>query len=247
MKDNFSTQSDRYAKYRPTYPDEFFSYLNSLVPKRQAAWDCGTGNGQVAAELARTFEQVFATDISSAQIEQAVQLPNITYSVQPAEQTSFPDATFDLVVVAQAIHWFDFPKFYEEVRRTVKSNGIIGVIGYGKISVTDQIDRRITNFYQEVIGPYWDKERRYINENYATIPFPFPEIPAPELAITLDWSFDHLIGYLSTWSAVKHFIKANRYNPVDALAEELREFWGNEATKVVHFPMLIRVGRVVKK
>lgn len=245
MKDNFSTQSDKYAKYRPNYPDKFFDYLNSLVPVKQASWDCGTGNGQVAVELAQTFEHVFATDISASQIENASQLPNITYSVQPAEHTNFLDHQFDLVVIAQAIHWFDFAKFYAEVRRTVKPSGIISVIGYSRIKVTEQIDELISAFYHNMIGSYWDKERQYIDENYETIPFSFEEIDTPKFENKMDWNFDHLIGYLNTWSAVKHFIRKNNYNPVDDLSKEIKALWGNEDTMEVRFPMLIRMGRVL--
>ena len=63
MKDHFSAHADQYAKYRPAYPSDFFDYLNALLPHKGAAWDCGTGNGQVAYTLAKTFEKVFATDI----------------------------------------------------------------------------------------------------------------------------------------------------------------------------------------
>jgi len=79
MKDNFSTGSDKYAQYRPTYPVDFFEYLKSIVPVREKAWDCGTGNGQVAYELAKIFDKVFATDISQAQIDNAQHAGNITY------------------------------------------------------------------------------------------------------------------------------------------------------------------------
>ncbi|HEY8970258.1 MAG TPA: class I SAM-dependent methyltransferase, partial [Puia sp.] len=108
MKDNSSSQSDKYAQFRPTYPDALYAYLLSVVPARDSAWDCGTGNGQVARVLAQSFRKVAATDISPQQIEHAFVHERIEYSVQPAEGTSFPDNSFDLITVAQAIHWFDF-------------------------------------------------------------------------------------------------------------------------------------------
>ncbi|MEX0681015.1 MAG: hypothetical protein WD097_06500 [Balneolales bacterium] len=64
MKDNFSEQSNQYAEFRPLYPEELFDFLLSLVPDRYSAWDCGTGNGQVAGQLANYFDKVAATDIS---------------------------------------------------------------------------------------------------------------------------------------------------------------------------------------
>ena len=244
MKDNFSAQSENYAKYRPTYPPVFFEYLNSLVLTKQATWDCGTGNGQLAYELAKTFDSVFATDISQSQIDNALLASNIEYSVQPAEKTNFKDNLFDLIVVAQAIHWFDFDKFYREVKRTAKNNALICIVGYGKIEIVEQIDHIITNFYQNIIGAYWDKERRYIDENYATIPFPFKEIATPSFANKLEWTFGHLIGYLNTWSAVKHFIKHNGYNPIDKLQTEIEQHWKEGEMKEVTFPLLLKIGRI---
>ncbi|MEI6950202.1 class I SAM-dependent methyltransferase [Paraflavisolibacter sp. H34] len=244
MKDNFSTRSDQYAKYRPGYPPELFDYLDSLVPGKKTAWDCGTGNGQVAYELAKLFDQVYATDISAAQMEQAPTVPNIFYSVQPAEQTDFPEGLFDLVVVAQAIHWFDFEKFYSEVRRTSKPGALIAVTGYGRINVAPELDAVIDDFYHNVIGPYWDQERRYIEEHYTTIPFPFEEIEAPRFVLKRHWTLEHLIGYLNTWSAVKHFIGQQGYNPVDRLSPVLERHWGTQPIREVQFPLLLRIGRI---
>ena len=51
MKDNFSKQADLYSKFRPGYPKKLFDFLLPFVPDKKNAWDCGTGNGQVAAKL----------------------------------------------------------------------------------------------------------------------------------------------------------------------------------------------------
>jgi SAM-dependent methyltransferase len=246
MKDNFSSQSDKYAKYRPTYPLAFFGYLNSIVLSKQNAWDCGTGNGQVAYKLAKIFNNVFATDISQSQIDNALRTDNITYSVQPAEKTNFENQLFDLIVIAQAIHWFDFERFYSEVRRTAKEKALICVVGYGRIEISEQIDSVIADFYENVIGKYWDKERKYIDENYETIPFPFNKIQTPNFVTILNWTLEHLIGYLNTWSAVKHFIKENGHNPIDKLQSELEQHWDKGQTIEVRFPLLLRIGQITR-
>ena len=244
MKDNFSTQSDSYLKYRPNYPAQFFEYLFGLVRTKQTAWDCGTGNGQVAFELAKQFDHVFATDISQSQIDNALQADNISYSVQPAENSSFEKDQFDLIVVAQAIHWFDFEKFYAEVRRTAKKNALICVVGYGRVKISEEIDQLINDFYQNVIGSYWDKERKYVDEHYKTIPFPFMEIQAPIFENKMQWSLNHLIGYLNTWSAVKHFTAKNGFNPVSKLQHDIEQLWNDTVTKEVRFPLLLRIGKI---
>ena len=242
MKDNFSRQSDLYAKYRPKYPKEFFDYLDLITKNKNNAWDCATGNGQVAIELAKIFPMVYATDISVAQLAEAQQLQNISYSVQPAEKTNFPNDFFDLITVAQAIHWFDFEKFYAEIKRTAKPDSILVVIGYGKIEVTPEIDTIINDFYKNTIGNYWDKERKYIDELYKTIPFPFEEIETPSFSISYKWTLDQFVGYLGTWSAVNHYIKDTGKNPLDLIRNQLEDLWKKNSIKKIRFPLLLRIG-----
>ena len=244
MKDLFSSASDDYARYRPGYPEAFFRYLNGLLPLKQNAWDCGTGNGQVAVELAQTFEAVYATDISAAQLQQAPPAENIFYSVQPAESTSFEELFFDLIVVAQAVHWFGFEAFYAEVRRTARPGALLCLLGYGRPTISAPVDTVITDFYETTIGDYWDPERRFIDEHYQTLPFPFPEIKTPAFENRQHWTLAHLIGYLNTWSAVAHFIKNRGFNPVEALQPELEKHWPAGETKEICFPLLLRLGRI---
>jgi ubiquinone/menaquinone biosynthesis C-methylase UbiE len=137
MKDNFSQQAADYAQFRPLYPSSCYDFLLKHVENRSCAWDCGTGNGQVANIFADSFDHVFATDISEKQLHHAVKRPNIAYSLCPAESTDFPDQFFDLIVVAQAIHWFNFDQFYAEVRRTLKPDGLFVVMGYGVFSCAE--------------------------------------------------------------------------------------------------------------
>lgn len=243
MKDNFSSQSAEYAVYRPTYPQELYDFLFSLVNEKDAAWDCATGNGQVARILAQHFQKVYATDISEKQLSQALQLPNILYKVESSDRADVPDDSFDLVTVAQAIHWFNFEAFYAEVKRTLKPDGVIAVFGYGLMLIDKKVDQVIHKLYEDILGKYWDSERRYIEEGYKTIPFPFEEVTAPHFQIKTTWSFSQMIGYLNTWSSLQHYKKANERNPLEYLMIELKDAWGDDAEKEVRFPILLRVGR----
>lgn len=243
MKDNFSTQAAEYAIYRPTYPDNLYDFLFKLVSHKDAAWDCATGNGQVASVLAQHFQHVYATDISEKQLSQALPLPNVVYKVESSDQVKVTDQSFDLITVAQAIHWFNFDAFYNEVKRTLKPNGIIAVIGYGLMSIDKKVDQVIYKLYEEILGKYWDSERRYIEEGYKTIPFPFEEIVAPHFQIKTNWNFNQMIGYLNTWSSLQHYKKANDRNPLEYVLTELKEAWGDDAEKDVRFPVLLRVGK----
>lgn len=243
MKDNFSKQSKLYAKFRPGYPSRLFDFLLPLIPEKNTAWDCGTGNGQVAVKLSRYFKEVYATDLSAMQIENADDKPNITYLVERAEESTFPDNMFDLIIIAQAIHWFSFNEFYAKVKRTLKPGGIIAIIGYDVFKINKEIDLQIEEFYRITTGPYWDEERKHIDSHYTTIPFPFKEIPCPGFTMNYNWEVDQVIGYLNTWSAVQHYIRKNNTNPVNAFGEILKKAWGKPVKRKVSFPVFMRVGR----
>ena len=245
MKDNFSTQADIYARYRPRYPQELFEFIFERTANRQNAWDCATGNGQSAKVLARYFEKVFATDISQKQIDNAERADNIVYSVQPAEQTDFPDNTFDLIVVSQALHWFATNEFYKEVTRVAKPACVFAAWSYSLLCISPEIDPLIRSFYKNVVGPYWDAERKYVDEEYQTILFPFKEIVAPKFEMVYDWTIGELEGYINTWSALQKFIAANNFNPVPDLIQQIKPYWNSE-TKRVLFPLHIRMGKVEK-
>lgn len=245
MKDNFSNHSKQYSVFRPTYPDGAIEFILSLVSNKTNVWDCGTGNGQLAGKLSPFFKHVYATDISENQITNAVKKDNIIYEVVSAENVTFNKNFFDLITVAQAIHWFDFDKFYEKVRYTLKPDGIIAVIGYNLMTIDEESDKIIRHFYSAILGDkYWDKERKYLDEQYKTIPFPFQEIQAPSFSQKVKWDLDELIGYLNTWSAVQHYIKANGTNPVDDVKREFEKIWGKEKQKEVTFPTLLRIGKL---
>ena len=173
MKDNFSTQAATYAQFRPRYTDNTFRPILDLCAEKETAWDCGTGNGQAAIILAQHFQKVMATDISQKQIDNATKSGNIFYSIASAENAHFDKNSFDLIIVAQAAHWFNFEKFYSNVNHFLKADGIIALVGYGIHSINPGIDEIVNHFYSETIGVYWDAERKHIEQHYATIPFPF--------------------------------------------------------------------------
>lgn len=245
MKDNFSAQAGEYAKYRPAYPADLFAFILQHIEEKNTAWDCATGNGQTANELARWFKKVMATDISEKQLANATRLPNVFYSVQPAEQTDFEENSFDLVTVSQALHWFNFDLFYKELHRVTRPGGWFAAWMYGLLTISPVIDELKRYFHDVTLGEYWDPERKFVNENYSTIPFPVQEIQCPAFSMSYEWSLAELKGYLSTWSAVQKFITANGYSPVDEVMNSIKKHWNGKKMKVA-FPIYLRMGQVVK-
>jgi ubiquinone/menaquinone biosynthesis C-methylase UbiE len=245
FKDHFSGVANRYADFRPHYPAELFDYLATLVPRSQIVWDCAAGNGQATVDLAQRFERVTGTDASKEQIGSAAQRPNIEYRVVPAESSGLSDNSVGLVTVAQALHWFDFAKFYAEVERVLAPGGVIAVWAYGiNIVEGDAVNELVENYYSNVVGPYWPPERVLVEQGYRTIPFPFEEIAPPRFRMVTHWALDELLGYFSTWSATNRFVKANGHNPLETLRAELARVWGDvEMKRNVIWPLSVRVGR----
>ncbi|MBL8021745.1 MAG: class I SAM-dependent methyltransferase [Leptospirales bacterium] len=242
FKDHFSNQAKRYADFRPDYPEALISWVASNATNKDTLWDCGTGNGQAALALAKYFGKVYATDPSKSQIESARIHPNIEYSVRTAEDSGFPSSTFDLITVAQALHWFDFEAFFAEVRRVARPGCAIVCWGYGLCDVSPAVDPSLRKFYSEVVGPYWPPERKLVDQEYKTIPFPFPKISAPQISIERDWSLEEFLGYVSSWSAVQAMQKATGSDPVSEFGTELAPVW--RSSEKVRWPIYVLAGKV---
>lgn len=244
-KDYFSSHAGIYAAFRPSYPKALYDFIFSHLSGKTTAWDCATGNGQVAQYLCQHFGKVYATDISQQQLDQAFRAPNIFYSVSPAEKTSFADHQFDLITVAQALHWFDPSSFYREVQRTGKPGSLLAVWGYANLTVDTAIDKLFYDFYENTVGPYWDEARKLVENEYRDIPFPFEQIPAPRFHIQVKWTRDQFCGYLTSWSATQKFIRTHQENPVVAFRESLAPYWKPDEQKNVTFPVFMKLGRIV--
>lgn len=246
-KDLFSIQSKAYAQFRPGYPQKLFDYVLQFVEERKFAWDCATGNGQAAKVLADYFEKVEASDISQSQINNAVRKSNIEYHISPAEQTPFADNSFDLITVAQAYHWINWKKFHDEAKRVGKNNSVIAIWGYNNFSTDDEkLNQLLHHFYYDIIFSYWDAERRHVENNYESVEFDFDLLPAKSFGTDLTYTREHLIGYLQSWSAVQNYIKANNSSPVDLIINNLNSIWKEGGTKRIHFPIFLKMGRILK-
>jgi SAM-dependent methyltransferase len=248
FRDHFSSAAAEYAAHRPTYPPEFAQFLAGVAPRAGTAWDCGCGSGQLSVLLAEHFEHVIATDASRLQLSQATPHPRVEYRVARAEASGLPDASVDLAVAAQAAHWFELDEYYAEVRRVLVPGGVIALASYGVARLDPDIHAAMHPFYADTLKKHWPPERWHVDDEYRSIAFPFPELPAPKLELRVVWTLDQMLGYISTWSAVLALVKSGGGNEWKQFESTFTRAWGPPSTpRTIRWPLAIRVGRVGAK
>jgi SAM-dependent methyltransferase len=244
FKDHFSGHAAEYARNRPGYPAELFAWLAEVAPSGERALDCGTGSGQAAVRLAEHFAQVVATDPSAEQVGNAQPHPRVSYRVAPAEATGLAGESVDLVTVAQALHWFDLPRFWAEVDRVLRPGGVLAVWTYWLMHVSPEVDAAVERFYTGEIGPYWPPERAMVDEGYRSIAFPYAAVEPPAFHMGLEWTVEQALAYLRTWSGVKAFQRAHGRDPLLAAEPDIRAAWGDpDAPRPVRWPLSVRAVR----
>lgn len=246
FKDHFSKRAEAYASFRPHYPKALFTYVVGLCAHHDLALDCGTGNGQAAAEIAEHFERVIATDPSARQIENATPCSNVEYRVARAEESGLPPRSADLVTAAQALHWFDAAAFFSEARRVLKADGAIAVWGYGDpVLDTPHLQQLIHEFNRVKLEPYWFAERKLLLDGYRTIDFPFEELTPPELELRAEWTLAQLLGYLRTWSSAARYLEQHGTDPVSEIEPLIGGLWGDaDRRRLIRWPIYLRAGKL---
>ncbi|KAL7747097.1 hypothetical protein RI367_007593 [Sorochytrium milnesiophthora] len=261
FKDRFSVQAQQYAKYRPTYPDALFEHLAAVAPAREFALDVGCGNGQAAFSLAKHFAKVMGTDASAKQIDiaqkKAANMSNISFEACTAEDSGkqLADHSVDLITVAQAVHWFQLDPFYANVKRLLKpGKGVLAVWTYPIVAFPHDahVNQMTQDFYQWLHKEQlWDAGiRTHVDTLYRDLPFPFDEsddISPRQWTQTAKWSFDDLLGFFSSWSAVQNAHSRLERDVIGEWEDRFRDAWqkdgGAQETKDVKWLFHLRCGR----
>lgn len=158
-----------------------------------------------------------------------------------AEDSGLDAGSVDLVTVAQALHWFDIPKFFDEAARVLRRGGLLAIWSYARNRVDERCDPVIGRMFAEV-EDYWPPERAIVESHYRDIELPFEELAVPAFDMTAEWHADDALGYFRTWSASQRYLRDRQRDPVAVIEEDLRDAWGG-GQRTVTWPLALRVGR----
>lgn len=233
-------QAEAYKQYRPRYPPELFQAIYDYAGSAptEIALDVATGSGQAAEELAKRYARVIAQDASPAQLAAAGSLSSaVQFQQATAEATGLPDASVDLVTVAQALHWFDLQKFYTEAHRVLQPGGTLAVWGYDLCRLNDEdADPVLQKLYSETLGPYWDERRRLIETHYDGLepsqPGQFEDVQRWNMDVPTPMTVGKLLGTISSWSSYNTYRKQhpNKPDPLMMFHGQLKEALEFEGT-----------------
>ena len=241
--DHFSAVAAQYANARPEYPRALFDWIASLVDARTLAWEPGCGSGQASRDLSTVFDRVHATDPSASQIAQASGPANVSFSVEPGESCSLPEASVEAVCIAQALHWFDLPRFFGECARVLKPSGLLIAWGYQDLVAPEGVDEALQPLRDE-IEAYWPPQRTLIDEAYAHFPWPFARVETPALELEVQWTLPRMLAYFSSYSATKRYIDAHDRDPVAAHTAAIAAAWGDPASaRTLRWPLFVHARR----
>lgn len=222
--------------------------MTTVAPGGGPTWDVGTGNGQAAVRLAGTFAPVYASDASRSQLGAATTAGGVHYLAARAEAAPFPSGSIRLITVAQAVHWFDLPAFFDEVLRLLAPGGVVALWSYGSPTLDDAVDAVYREFWSVTLARHWPLARKIVDEGYASLAFPdgMMEVPGPDPPIELheDWPLDRVLGYAMTWSGTRRLLAAEGPEAVAPFRRALGQAWGDPTERrPIRWPLAVRAAR----
>ncbi len=124
---SFGTVAEAYDRGRPAYPTEAVTWLTGGEAK--VVLELGAGTGKLTRQLVDAGHAVFATDPDEAMLEVLHErVPEVSAKVATAEDIPANDRSVDVVVVAQAFHWFDHEVALPEIARILKPGGHVALV-----------------------------------------------------------------------------------------------------------------------
>jgi ubiquinone/menaquinone biosynthesis C-methylase UbiE len=182
----FTGKAEVYDKARPSYPDEAVEYICGFAPSNAVFADVGAGTGKFTELIAKRSYSLFAIEPNSDMRAQLIKVlrpyPKAKIIHAPAEATTLPCQSVDVIIVAQALHWFDAEAFRVECKRICKSNGIVVAV-YNIIpgrNVEHRSQTATKAFFRNPVVKEFSNSINYTRERWLQQMLTRPNDPLPD-------------------------------------------------------------------
>lgn len=232
-------------RYRPSYPQQLFTFLADITAERQVAWDCGCGSGQASYDLAQHFDLVIATDPSEQQLRRASEHSGVEFRCASAEASGLASRSVNLVSSFMAAHWFDLDAFYSESVRVARPGATIALFVYGEpTSGITQIDILLERF-SDLIFTYGGPSIQRMRNMYSDLHFPFDrELNVPALSMEAELSLEGFLSYTRSRASVMDHMKRSGGGLLRDFQQSLEQYWLRNEALTVRWPLHGRVAKL---
>lgn len=228
------------------YPSALYAYLGQLCNTQARVWDCACGTGQASHGLRRYFKQIVATDISLNQLKFR-NVDGVSFLQASAEQPPFSRDSFDLVCVAQALHWFDLKRFWPALHEVLKPGGVIAVWGANWPLFHGDLKSRFENYVLKPLRGYWSDRNQLLWNHYRDIEFPYEEIRAPQFSMSALLTLDEFFDLVRTFSATRAKIADYGDQFLKTAYHEFQRVWpATDPAKDIEFDFVLVVHKKPK-
>lgn len=189
----FSDRVANYVKYRPGYPPEVIDCLEKKYGLNQSSTvaDIGAGTGIFTKLLLEKGYKVYAIEPNDPMREEADRqlgsFKNYHSMVGTADKTGLSAQSIDLIVCAQAFHWFNTAEAKTEFQRILKPGGKAALIWNNRDVEADAFATAYDALLKTLSGGDYEKinhqnltsvdfERFYKDGQYTLTKFPNQQI-----------------------------------------------------------------------
>lgn len=127
LSQSFGAVAQAYDRGRPSYPADAVAWL--LDGDAKIVLELGAGTGKLTRQMVDQGHAVFATEKDPVMLEVLQErVPEVSAKVAGAEEIPANDRSVDVVIAAQAFHWFDHELAIPEIARVLKPGGHVAVV-----------------------------------------------------------------------------------------------------------------------
>lgn len=181
----FGKQED-YSKYRPTYPNELFEFLQKeykISNKTIAELGAGTGKFSfIACDYCKKLYYIEPNiDMLNKGKEYCKNKNNIIFINASAENTTLSENSVDIIFAVQSFHWFNKEELKKEVKKVLKQNGLFAIVWNDWVDESNEFSKEyfnyISNWNTKLTGKKYqhknisDRKNFFKNAEYKTYTF----------------------------------------------------------------------------